>query len=68
MNAFTLEKLSDQQCRIADALWACDTREEVEEAIEKGGIEYAKIYSLMIVASFDNVPNTEMAMELLSKY
>lgn len=68
MTTFTLENLTPTQCSIADALWTCNTREEVEEAIEKGGIEYAKIYSLMIVASFDNVLNTEMAMELLSKY
>ena len=68
MTTFTLENLTEAQCSIADALWDCNTREEVEEAIEKGGIEYAKIYSLMIVASFDNVPNTKMAMVVLSKY
>ena len=68
MTTFTLENLTPTQCSIADTLWTCNTQAEVQEAVERGGIEYAKIYSLMIAASFDNVPNTEMAMEVLSKY
>jgi hypothetical protein len=68
MPRVNLDKLTDEQCKIADALWACDTFEETEELVESGGIEVAKIRSLLMFAFFDDVPHTTEALNLLKKF
>lgn len=68
MDEINLENLTDEQCRIADILWSCDTRDALDVVVEQGGIEFAKIRDLMLVASFDNVLHTDDALAVLNKY
>ena len=63
-----LDNLTDEQCKIASILWACETQEEADEVVERGGIEYAKIRSLLIAAVFDDVEHLKEANAILSKY
>lgn len=62
-----LENLTDEQCKIASILWACETQEEADEVVEKGGIEYAKIRSLLIAAVFDDVEHIRDAQALIER-
>jgi hypothetical protein len=62
-----LDNLTDEQCKIASILWACETQEEADEAVERGGIEFAKIRSLLIAAVFDDVEHTKDAQTLIAR-
>lgn len=62
-----LENLTDEQCKIASILWACETQEEADEVVERGGIEYAKIRSLLIAAVFDDVEHIRDAQALIER-
>ena len=62
-----LGNLTEEQCKIADILWACETREEADEVVENGGIEFAKIRSLLIAAVFDDVEHVKDAQALIER-
>lgn len=65
--AADLDNLTDEQCKIASILWACETQEEADEAVKKGGIEFAKIRSLLIAAVFDDVEHIRDALALIER-
>jgi hypothetical protein len=62
-----LDNLTDEQCKIASILWACETQEEADEVVDRGGIEYAKIRSLLIAAFFDDVEHIKDAQALIER-
>ena len=62
-----LDNLTDEQCKIASILWACETQEEADAVVKKGGIEYAKIRSPLIAAVFDDVEHIRDAQELIER-
>jgi hypothetical protein len=65
--AVQLDNLTDEQCKIASILWACETQEEADEVVEKGGIEFAKIRSLLIAAAFDDIEHIRDAQALVER-
>ena len=66
-----LDGLTEQQVKIADMLWACDTLEQARAVVDRFGNEASVVMELMLLASLDNdVDNMEEypdAQQLLNK-
>ena len=62
-------QLSNQlQHHIADLLWEAKDGNEVTEILFTYGKDAMVVYEMMIAAHFDNIMETDLAMELLSKF
>lgn len=46
--------LSKRQCQIADALWQCDSSEEVDDVINEYGSDAELVRELILAAAIDD--------------
>lgn len=49
-----IQGLSPRQCCIADAIWSCTSRDQVDEVIEQYGREAELVRELILVAAIDD--------------
>lgn len=56
------------QHQIADLLWAAQSQGDVEQILDSFGHDAHVVYQLMIAASIDEVEDTGLAQEVLSKF
>jgi hypothetical protein len=70
--AITITGLTPRQVLFADILWKCQGRDQVEAFIR--GLpqtfqgEARVVLDMMVAAVFDDITETTMAQDLLSKY
>lgn len=59
---------TDEQKRIADLLWSCQTTQEVNVVLRAFGIEAYIVREMMIAASFDDVEDVAFAQQVLKPF
>ena len=63
-----IDGLSDLQMRIAQVLWACETKEQVDAACLLLGHEAVVIREMIIAATLDTVDETDIAKKVLDQF
>lgn len=53
------------QSKIADLLWAAQTKQEVEVIMRVFGIDARIVYEMMLAATYDQVEETQLAERVL---
>jgi hypothetical protein len=53
------------QSKIADLLWAAQTKQEVEVIMRVFGIDARIVYEMMLAATYDQVEETDLAERVL---
>lgn len=56
------------QCKIADLLWAAETKEDVDKIIRVFGHDARVVHNMMVAATFDEFAETELASQVLDKF
>lgn len=67
-NNLHIELQTDLQIYIADLLWACQTKEEVDAILSVWGKEAIVVKEMMIAAAMDTVMDTNIAEIILEPY
>lgn len=66
--SIALTLYTNEQRRIADALWAAESLEQVDQIIRQYGAMALTIKELMLAAAFDDISDLEQAQDLLEQF
>ncbi len=67
MRDIIVEGFSRRQCAIADLLWNCPSRVEVDLLCRAGGPEFIVVRDILVAAVLDTVDDTDLATEALDR-
>ena len=59
---------TDEQKRIADLLWACQSQAEVNVVLRAFGLEAYIVKEMIIAATYDDVEDVALAQQVLKPY
>jgi len=57
-----------EQHWIAEQVWSCETQEDLDALLARGGPEYVTIRDLIVHAALDEVKSCEDAKEMLAQF
>ena len=59
---------TNEQKRIADLLWACQSQQEVNIVIRAFGVQAQIVKEMMIAATYDDIEDVALAQQVLKPY
>jgi len=59
---------TDEQRRIADLLWSCQSQVEVNVVLRAFGVQGYIVKEMIIAATFDDIADVELAQHYLKPY
>jgi hypothetical protein len=59
---------TDEQKRIADLLWACQSQAEVNVVLRAFGLQAYIVKEMIIAATYDDVTDVALAQQVLKPY
>lgn len=59
---------TDEQRRIADLMWACQTNEEVNVVLRAFGLEAYIVREMLVAATYDEVEDVALAQQALKPF
>jgi hypothetical protein len=59
---------TDEQRRIADLLWSCQSQAEVNVVLRAFGVQGYIVKEMIIAATFDDMADVELAQQVLKPY
>lgn len=55
-----------RQCEIADLMWEAQDNDEIQQIIKKFGDDAIIVYTMMMASYYDQINDTNIALEILN--